>query len=125
MKPRYSISIVTYTALEHARRCVAAVMAHSRDYELILTANGSANAAWFFKKLALEFKHVRVVENAVNQGFWRPHNHALTLAQGEFFVCLNDDVLVPKRLAGGLEPALSVLQEGGAVLPGRGLLGAG
>jgi len=91
---KYSISVVTFTAFEHAKKCVAKVLAHSADFELIVTSQGNPEAARYFTELAGTNPNVRVVVNAENRGFGLPHNHALTLANGDYFVCLNDDLEV-------------------------------
>ncbi len=91
---RYTISILTYTAFSHAKKCVSLVLANSSNFDLILTVQGNPEAAAYFTALAKTNRNVRVVVNAENHGFGLPHNHALTLANGDYFVCLNDDLEV-------------------------------
>lgn len=89
-----TISLLTHTALSAARRCIASVMQHSTDYDLILTANGNPEAADYFSQLAQTFQHVRVVVNETNEGFIKPNVHALSLTETPLLVLLNDDTLV-------------------------------
>lgn len=89
---KYSVSIVSFTAFEHAKKCVAKVIEHSADFELIITSQGNPEAAAYFTEFASVHKNVRVVVNKQNAGFIRPHNYALTLASGDYFVALNDDL---------------------------------
>jgi ADP-heptose:LPS heptosyltransferase len=91
---RVTISILTYSALPLARRCIAAVFEHTTDFDLILTANGNQDVAAFFGKLAMEHKNVVFVVNAKNEGFIEPNKHALRLTQTPVLVLLNDDVIV-------------------------------
>lgn len=97
---RYSISVLTYTALDRARRCIASVLANSPagEFELLLTANGPM-ALPYFNQLAANTA-IRVIANEKNEGFIKPNLRALDVARGEFIVFLNDDAEVP---AGWLE----------------------
>lgn len=102
--PKFSISIVTYTAVKQARRCIDSI----RDslvvndllgkVQLILTSNGNSKATEAFRIFAEntpeEFDTVLIV-NEKNRGFIEPSNNALNLATGEYFVLLNDDCTVP------------------------------
>lgn len=100
-KYKYSISVLTFSALDRARRCIASVLANSPvgEYELLLTANGPL-ALPFFTELSRLHPNVRVISNDKNLGFIFPNLHALEIAKGEMFCCLNDDTEVP---AGWLE----------------------
>ena len=93
--PEVTVSILTYSQLAHAKRCIASVLAGGEEVNLILTANGNAEAAAYFTELAQNLPNVRVVVNAANQGFWKPNNHALTLTDTRWLVLLNDDAMVP------------------------------
>lgn len=100
---KFTISVLTYTALEHSRRCIQSILENSgdaRDYDLILTANGSPEAAKFFHSIARENKNVRVVVNETNAGFIEPSKVALAMTETPFFVLANDDTIMP---AGWLE----------------------
>jgi ADP-heptose:LPS heptosyltransferase/GT2 family glycosyltransferase len=95
--PRYSICVVCHNRLELTRACLASVRQHSRDYELIITDNASTDGtADYLRDLVAKAAGLRitVVANPTNQGFNTPCNHALTLARGEFFVTLNNDMVV-------------------------------
>lgn len=89
---KYSISVVSFTAFEHAKLCVKKVIEHSADFELIITSQGNPEAARYFFELAKTNANLTVIENKENQGFILPHNYALTLASGDYFVALNDDL---------------------------------
>lgn len=95
--PRYSISILTYTAIDAMKKCIASVLANSPagEYELLLTANGSASAFKHFEQVRTAHPNVRVINNPTNEGFIAPNTRALEMATGEFMVFLNDDATVP------------------------------
>jgi len=94
---KFSISIVTYTAINQVKRCIESVRFNSvgHDFELILTANGSKEAAAYFETVNNLLHPVRVIVNETNEGFINPNMRALDSAKGEYFVVLNDDATVP------------------------------
>lgn len=96
---KFSISIVTHSALNLAKSCIESVRRNSvgHECELILTANGNMDAAVYFHELRRAYNPLKiiVVVNDHNEGFIKPNNHALTCASGEYFICLNDDCTVP------------------------------
>ncbi len=95
MTPRFTVSILTYTALPQAKACIASVLRSTVPFNLILTANGNTAAAEYFTALAKEHAFITVVVNEKNQGFIDPNRHALELCETELFVMLNDDAILP------------------------------
>lgn len=95
MTPRATVSILTYTALPQAKRCIASVLKSTVPYYLYLTANGSQEAMIYFQSVAAEYPNVWVVSYGENQGFIKPNKHLFELCNTEFFVMLNDDATVP------------------------------
>ena len=91
------VSIVTYTALHEARRCIASVMnSKGVDFEVILTSNGLPATTDYFEKVAAAFPgKVRTVVNTHNAGFIPPNVTALSMAETPFFLMLNDDTQIP------------------------------
>lgn len=90
-----TISIVTYSALAEAKRCLQAVLASRGGAKLILTANGTQEAADYFETLAMREPNIEVVVNTHNLGFIVPSNHAFGLCDTEWFVLINDDAVPP------------------------------
>lgn len=95
MKPRFTISLLTYTALPQAKACIASVLKSTLPFNLILTANGNPAVADYFHEIAAEFPNVRVIVNSTNQGFIPPNRFAFGLCETPFFCVLNDDAQVP------------------------------
>jgi ADP-heptose:LPS heptosyltransferase/GT2 family glycosyltransferase len=78
-------------------KCIDSVIRNSRleDLQIILTANGSTAAHDYFKAVQGKYPSaVVVVNNEKNEGFIKPNEHALTLCEAEYFVLLNDDLVV-------------------------------
>lgn len=98
--PTYTIHIACHNRRELTERCLASVRAYSKDYELIITDNGSTDGTTQWLEPLKASTWCRVVSNPTNLGFLAPCNHALTLARGEFLVLLNNDMEV---CAGWLE----------------------
>lgn len=94
---KYTVSILTYTALDHAKRCVESVLANSdmSQTRLLLTANGSVDALEYFTKIEDVNENVAVIYNENNQGFIEPNKSALKSTNTEYFVMCNDDTIVP------------------------------
>lgn len=92
---RFTVSILTYSALRQVKACLASVLQTKAPFKLILTANGNPEVAAYFQHFAAEFPNVTVVINPTNEGFIPPNRHALSLCDTELFVMLNDDTTVP------------------------------
>lgn len=93
---KFSISILAYQNFALTKRCLASVLAHSRDYELILTDNGCIDGtAEYFDNLAKEHAHITVFHNPKNEGFIEPNRRAFGVAKGQYLVLLNNDTVVP------------------------------
>jgi ADP-heptose:LPS heptosyltransferase/GT2 family glycosyltransferase len=112
--PRFTISILAVNKLQITQRCITTVLFHSQDFELILTDNGSEDGTGdYFDSVAAALPgKVRVIHHKENTGFWPAHNAAFALAQGVYFVCLNNDVMVP---GGWLEQLLEPFEADPAV----------
>lgn len=93
--PVYSISILALDNLWLTRQCIESVLQHTNDYELILTNNGSTDGTKaYFEKLRQALPSVTVINNDTNLGYQEPNKKALGLARGQFFILLNNDVVV-------------------------------
>lgn len=91
---KVSISIITHSALDHAKRCIASVLANRSGAKLILTAQGNPVAANYFYTIARDNPDVTVVATDKNDGFIIPSRKAFGFCDTEYFVLLNDDTEV-------------------------------
>lgn len=89
-KPRISVIIPVYNALEDLRRCVDSLARTAPGlYELILVDNGSAPAtARYIRGLRGAVK----IRHSENLGFARAVNAGLRAARGEYLAVVNSDV---------------------------------
>lgn len=94
---KFSISILAYQNIALTKRCIASVLAFSKDYELLLTDNGCEDGtAAYFDELAKKHPEiVTVFHNAKNEGFIEPNRRAFGVAKGQYLVLLNNDTVVP------------------------------
>ena len=107
---RVSIIVLAHNQLEHTRRCVESLLAHtSVPFELILVDNGSIDGtASYFTELLASPANVRVIANRTNRGFAAGNNQGLALATGRQVLFLNNDTVVTQGWLGNM---LKVLQE--------------
>jgi ADP-heptose:LPS heptosyltransferase len=98
---RFLISTIGLNRREGTRQCIERVIKHGHDFHLVLTDNGSTDGTGqMFDEFAAKHSNITVVHNTTNQGFQDPHAHAFRLASqmgAEFFLCLNDDLLVEEN----------------------------
>lgn len=94
--PEFSISILTYTALPLAKRCIESVMAGGGDFDLHLTDNGGApEVGRYFDDCASRFANVHVTHNLRNLGFIAPNRAVFYASKSKYHILLNDDTVVP------------------------------
>lgn len=99
--PRFVISTIGLNRSKGTRECLERVFKYGRDFHLIATNNGSKDGTGqMFDEVATKHQNMTVVHNEKNEGFQRPHAAAFRRAAemgAEFFLCLNDDLLVTEN----------------------------
>lgn len=104
--PRFLISAIGLNRCKGTKECLERVFAHGSDFHLIATNNGSTDGTGaMMDEFAAKHSNMTVVHNAKNEGFQRPHAAAFREAArmgAEFFLCLNDDLLVREGFLGTL-----------------------
>lgn len=94
-KPKYSIIVVTFNALEHTVRCVESVFKHTKDFELILVDNASNDGTrGYLMALKVTRDNVKVILNDENKNFGPGNNQGYEAADGQYIVLLNSDTAV-------------------------------
>lgn len=96
MKPKYSVIVVTFNAIEHTIRCVQSVFRHTKDFELIIVDNASTDGTkGYLADLVEAHKgNVRVIFNEENKNFGPANNQGYRKATGDYIVLLNSDTIV-------------------------------
>src|SRR5574341_268206 len=94
--PKFTISILCMNHWDLTQKCVESVLKHSSNFELFITDNASVDGT---PELLANFKkahpnQITIITNTENKGFQEPNKHALSLARGEFFILLNNDMEV-------------------------------
>lgn len=102
---RTAVVILNWNGVQHLRRYLPSVVAHSEGADVVVADNGSTDDS--LAVLAEEFPSVRTVVLGSNYGFAEGYNRALAALEGyEYFVLLNSDVEVGD---GWLAPLVAVL----------------
>lgn len=116
--PKASIIIVTYNNLALTKLCLASVFRNTEysNFEVIVVDNQSTDGTpEFLKSLTDGYRNLKVILNSENLGFAKANNQGIARAEGEYFVLLNNDAIVPP---GWLSRLLSHLRD-----PQAGLVG--
>ncbi|HMV49056.1 MAG TPA: glycosyltransferase, partial [Blastocatellia bacterium] len=96
--PKASIIIVTYNNLALTKLCLASVFRNTEyaNFEVIVVDNRSSDGTpEFLKTLTGRFDNLKIILNDENFGFAKANNQGIAQAEGEHFVLLNNDAIVP------------------------------
>lgn len=105
---KLSVILVNWNTSDLTRQALASVYKQivDIDFEVIVVDNNSAdNSVEMIKK---EFPQVRLIENKENLGFGKANNQGLKIAQGNYLMFLNTDVVV---LDGALNKLVNYLDQ--------------
>ncbi len=98
-RPLVTVAIVTFNSARYLRQCLGYV--YEQEYpaiEIVVIDNASADGTVAILREAWD--NLRVVYNAVNNGFAGGQNQAIALARGAWVLTLNPDVrLAPRFLS--------------------------
>ena len=89
-----SIIVVNLNTRELLRECLASVFRStgSLSMEVIVIDNGSSDGS--AEMVLTDFPAVGLIRNSTNEGFARPNNVGMELAQGRHVLLLNSDTVV-------------------------------
>jgi len=112
-----SVIVVNRNTRELLRACLTSVDADVSvtSRETIVVENGSTDGSR--EMLARDFPHVRVRFNDHNEGFAKPNNDGMRMAQGKYFFLLNSDAKVAPGTLGAMKDFLDTHPEAGACGP--------
>jgi len=88
-----SILIINFNSFEILSQCVDTFTKYAEGftYEIIIIDNNSRDDS--FVKLKKRYPYFRFIQNKNNLGFGKANNIGLSVAQGEFVLFLNNDVI--------------------------------
>lgn len=87
-----SIVILGFNQVAYTKKCIESIRKYTRQkYELILVDNGSKDGTEeYFRSIA----GAKVIHNPVNLGVAKGWNQGMRLAEGDFILILNNDIIV-------------------------------
>ena len=96
MSVKISIGMVLYNSAAFLSNCLYSIFSQTfRDFEVIAVDNNSSDNSLIF--ISKEYPSVRSVKNNRNYGFSYAHNQAIEISKGEFYLCLNPDVILKEN----------------------------
>jgi GT2 family glycosyltransferase/tetratricopeptide (TPR) repeat protein/glycosyltransferase involved in cell wall biosynthesis len=114
-----SIVILALNQLEHTRRCLESLDAHTNlPHQIIVVDNGSTDGTpQFLSQWRAERPNRIVIRNETNRGFAAGNNQGLAIALGDHVVLLNNDTVVTKGWLGRMKQVLEEHSGTGVVGP--------
>jgi hypothetical protein len=109
--PRITVVIVSFNRVEKLR---ANLQALGTDHQIVVVDNGSRDGAEF---LSEEFPHLRFSRLPKNFGLTKALNIGLRAAEGDYILCLHDDVRITGDAVSRLADVLESRPDVGAVCP--------
>jgi len=94
---KYSIVMACYNQVHLTAKCIQSILAHTKDFELIIIDNGSTDGTdGYLSELKKSHQNVKVISIAENKTFAQANNLGIKLVEGEIVCLLNNDVVVNK-----------------------------
>jgi GT2 family glycosyltransferase len=110
-----SVIIVNWKSRDYLRKCVASVLAETRDLAFEIIVIDSASFDGSGEMLSKEFPQVRFIQSQENRGFSKANNLAFEASSGEVIVFLNPDTELVGPAINRLYATLKGLPNAGAV----------
>ncbi len=98
MRSKYSIHIVTWNSEDSILNCVNSVINQDYDdWKLIVVDNNSSDKTYeVLEKSFSKNEKITLIKNQTNKGFAGAHNQAIGMADSEYIVIMNPDVVICK-----------------------------
>ena len=107
-RPEVSVCIVNYNGGGHTEAAVASVWNNAPQIPIEVVVVDNASTDDSLARVLRRWPNVRVIKNDTNVGFGRANNQAMQIAEGRYFLLLNNDAaLEPSALARMLQAAES------------------
>jgi GT2 family glycosyltransferase len=113
------VIIVSWNTRELTHNCLRSLFDDTcgMDIEVWVVDNNSSDDS--VSMIKREFPQVKVIENKENAGFARANNQALRQANGEYYLLLNSDTVVPKGSIKALCEFMDSHPDAGAAAPNQ------
>lgn len=114
-----SIVIPCWNQMEYTQQCLESIQAYTpEDHEIIFVDNGSTDYTESYIKVEmLSHPNYKLLRNEENLGFPKACNQGANLAEGEYLLFLNNDVVVSKDWLTGLLDCIKSSSDIGCVGP--------
>ena len=90
-----SIIVLTYNGKEYTQECLESIFSHTHlPFELIVVDNASTDGTVEYLKSLSKSHPVKVIYNDTNLGYAGGNNRGVLVAEGDYLVFLNNDVIV-------------------------------
>ncbi len=94
-----SIIITSYNTKEITKNCLDSILkplkTSSLNYEIIIVDNHSTDGSFeILKTYSSNYSNIRIIENEENLGFGKANNQGVRIAQSDYILFLNSDILV-------------------------------
>ncbi len=104
--PTVTVGLLTYNSEKYVTPCLNSLMAQDyENLEIIVLDNHSTDGT--VEKIEQEFPQVQVIKSPKNLGFGRGHNEILRNSEGDFYACLNIDMIFEPNFISELVKAIS------------------
>ena len=110
-----SIIIVNWKSKDYLRKCMATIVAETRDLEYEVIVIDSASFDGSGEMLALEYPQVRFIQSHENLGFSKANNAAFETSKGDVLLFLNPDTEIVGGAINSLYSQIKALPNAGAV----------
>jgi len=103
--PKVSIIMVTYNNKEYTELCIENLLEKTAypNYELIIVDNASCDETKDYLNSLKERKSIiKVIFNENNSGFAKGNNKGISIAEGEYLIFINNDIIVTRGWVTGL-----------------------
>ncbi len=94
--PKLTVGIATYNSEKYIRYCLESLLSQEYpDFEIVVFDNNSKD--YTVDIIQEHFPQVRVLESVENIGFAHAHNEILRHTDGDFYACLNVDMIFERN----------------------------
>ena len=106
VSPKVSIGLLTCNSEKYIKPCLDSLLAQDyENVEITILDNHSVDESRAIIKNG--YPEVKLIESAENLGFGRGHNQIVNATDGEFYACLNADMIFEPNFISSLVKAIS------------------